>query len=160
MNATNVQNSKKMVNGVTYRKLKPEVKLTLEKVVYQLELVAKTLQLMEQRVMNSEDKLQEVMDYIKHNDLDFVSLLYLFIYIFLQQPTVINRVLSMNKYDEITGNPIHGDSPQKSFGLPLPGDPSIMYTMQKNQLPNLHEQYVNKFLSTMEDVNRLTGNFN
>ena len=35
--------SKKVVNGVTYRKLKPEVKVTLEKVVYQLELVAKTL---------------------------------------------------------------------------------------------------------------------
>jgi len=34
---------KKKLNGVTYRKLKPEVKQTLEKVVYQLELVAKTL---------------------------------------------------------------------------------------------------------------------
>jgi len=31
------------VNGVTYRKLKPEVKKTLEKVVYQLELISKTL---------------------------------------------------------------------------------------------------------------------
>ena len=33
----------KAVNGITYRKLKPEVKKTLEKVVYQLELIAKTL---------------------------------------------------------------------------------------------------------------------
>ena len=33
----------KAVNGVTYRKLKPEVKKTLEKVVYQLELISKTL---------------------------------------------------------------------------------------------------------------------
>jgi len=39
--------SQKVIKGMTYRKLKPEVKMTLEKVVYQLELVAKTLQLME-----------------------------------------------------------------------------------------------------------------
>ena len=31
------------VNGVTYRRLKPEVKKTIEKVVYQLELISKTL---------------------------------------------------------------------------------------------------------------------
>ena len=58
---------------MTYRKLKPEVKQTLEKVVYQLELVGKTLQMMEQRVTDSEDKLQEVMTFIKESDLDYVS---------------------------------------------------------------------------------------
>jgi hypothetical protein len=63
--------SQKVIKGMTYRKLKPEVKMTLEKVVYQLELVAKTLQLMEQRVMDSEDKLQMIMTHIKNNDLDF-----------------------------------------------------------------------------------------
>jgi len=47
--------------------------MTLEKVVYQLELVAKTLQLMEQRVADSEDKLQTVMNYIKFSDLEYVS---------------------------------------------------------------------------------------
>ena len=56
-NADNEPAAKKLVDGITYRKLKPEVKSTLEKVVYQLELVAKTLQLMEQRVIDSEDKL-------------------------------------------------------------------------------------------------------
>jgi len=61
------------LDGITYRKLKPEVKMTLEKVVYQLELVAKTLQLMEQRVADSEDKLQTVMNYIKFSDLEYVS---------------------------------------------------------------------------------------
>lgn len=61
------------MDGITYRKLKPEVKMTLEKVVYQLELVAKTLQLMEQRVADSEDKLQTVMNYIKFSDLEYVS---------------------------------------------------------------------------------------
>jgi hypothetical protein len=35
--------AKEVVKGVTYRKLKPEVKSTLEKIVYQLELVGKTL---------------------------------------------------------------------------------------------------------------------
>ena len=49
------------------------MKTTLEKVVYQLELVAKTLQLMEQRVVDSEDKLQDMMTYIKMQDLEYVS---------------------------------------------------------------------------------------
>ena len=65
--------SQKVIGGITYRQLKPEVKQTLDKVVYQLELVAKTLQLMEQRVIDSEDKLQEVMTFLKHNDLSYVS---------------------------------------------------------------------------------------
>ena len=47
--------------------------MTLEKVVYQLELVAKTLQLMEQIVADSEDKLQTVMNKIKFSDLEYVS---------------------------------------------------------------------------------------
>ena len=62
---------------MTYRKLKPEVKQTLEKVVYQLELVGKTLQMMEQRVTDSEDKLQEVMTFIKESDLDYVSVIFI-----------------------------------------------------------------------------------
>lgn len=65
----------KAVNGVTYRKLKPEVKKTLEKVVYQLELISKTLQLMETRVVDSEDKLQDIMTYIKASDIEYVSLI-------------------------------------------------------------------------------------
>ena len=35
--------SRKAVNGLTYRKLRPEAKATLEKIVYQMELLAKTL---------------------------------------------------------------------------------------------------------------------
>jgi centriolar protein POC1 len=35
--------SQKVIGGITYKQLKPEVKQTLDKVVYQLELVAKTL---------------------------------------------------------------------------------------------------------------------
>ena len=66
-----------VVQGMTYRKLKPEVKQTLEKIVYQLELVGKTLQMMEQRVIDSEDKLQEVMSFIKESDLEYVSILLL-----------------------------------------------------------------------------------
>ena len=92
--------------------------MTLEKVVYQLELVAKTLQLMEQRVMDSEDKLQMIMTHIKNNDLDF-------------EPEIVNQVLNMNNHEDQRG------SPAKRFGNPLPGDPSIMYTMSKNQLGEL-----------------------
>lgn len=53
----NMSPAKRIANGITYRKLRPEVKQTLEKVVYQLELVGKTLQMLEQRVIDSEDKL-------------------------------------------------------------------------------------------------------
>ena len=68
-----INESKKLFEGVTYRKLKPEVKQTLEKVVYQLELISKTLQMLEMRIMDGEDKLQEVLTYIKRGDLEFVS---------------------------------------------------------------------------------------
>jgi len=37
------EDAKVVPKGVTYRKLRPEVKSTLEKVIYQLELVSKTL---------------------------------------------------------------------------------------------------------------------
>ena len=43
LNETEVDPALAAVKGVTYRKLKPEVKSTLEKVVYQLELMSKTL---------------------------------------------------------------------------------------------------------------------
>jgi len=69
----NQASNKQRMGGLTYRKLKPEVKMTLEKVVYQLELVAKTLQLLEHRVVDSEDKLQTVMNFIKNSDLAYVS---------------------------------------------------------------------------------------
>jgi len=48
---------------------------------------------MEWRVMDSEDKLQEVMTFIKYNDLEF-------------QPKTVNQVMSLNRYDEVTGNEI------------------------------------------------------
>jgi len=44
----------------------------------------------------------------------------------------------MNKYDEVSGVVRSEESyQQKQFGNPLPGDPSIMYTLQKNTLPEL-----------------------
>jgi len=39
--------------------------------------VGKTLQMMEQRVTDSEDKLQEVMTFIKESDLDYVSVIFI-----------------------------------------------------------------------------------
>lgn len=119
-----------VVNGMTYRKLKPEVKKTLEKIVYQLELVGKTLQLMEQRVMDSEDKLQEVMAYIKSTDLEF-------------KPSLVNHVLSMNRYDEVTGLPLQTASPKKDFGVPLPGEPSLAFTLEKNKLADIYGRVAN-----------------
>jgi len=51
-------------------------------------------------VIDSEDKLQTVMTFIKHNDLSY-------------QPEIVNQVLSMNRYDENNGRVIHGESPTK-----------------------------------------------
>lgn len=64
----------------------------------------------------------------------------------------MNKVLSMNKYDEVTGHPLKSDSPQKNFGQPLPGDPSIMYTIQKNELMKLQQAFA-------ETTSLLTGKF-
>lgn len=115
---------------MTYRKLRPEVKKTLEKIVYQLELVGKTVQLMEQRVMDSEDKLQEVMSFIKTMDLDY-------------KPLLVNEVMSMNRFDEVTGEPLQTASPKKDFGVPLPGDPSLAYTLEKNKLAEIYGRFSN-----------------
>ena len=115
----NLPPAAKVVKGITFRKLRPEVKATLEKVVYQLELIGKTLLLLEQRIVDSEDKLQDVMQFIKESDLEY-------------QPQIINQVLSMNRFDENTGELLKGESPVKQFGTPLPGDPSIHNTIQQN----------------------------
>ena len=39
--------------------------------------MGKTLQMMEQRVTDSEDKLQEDMTFIKESDLDYVSVIFI-----------------------------------------------------------------------------------
>ena len=59
------------------------------------------------------------MTYIKHSDLDY-------------QPKMVNKVLSTIHYDEVTETLLDSHSPSKKFGMPLPGDPSIMYTIQNN----------------------------
>lgn len=63
----------------------------------------------------------------------------------------------MNRFDEVTGNRLQGDSPTKHFGQPLPGDPSIMYTIEKNQLIELEQRFkemgnmqTGKFTTEME----------
>lgn len=53
----NLSPARAVVKDVTYRKLRPEVKSTLEKIVYQIELVGKTLQMLESRIIDTEDKL-------------------------------------------------------------------------------------------------------
>jgi len=47
----------------------------------------------------------------------------------------------MNRFDEVTGVALTGLSPKKDFGVPMPGDPSVMYTLQKNQLAPLAEKF-------------------
>ena len=64
---------RKDVGGPNYKQLKPEVKETLDKIVYQLDLVRGTIGLLEQRISQNENKLGGVMDYIKKEDLDYVS---------------------------------------------------------------------------------------
>ena len=33
--------------------------------------------------------------------------------------------MSMNRFDEVTGQPLQTASPKKDFGVPLPGEPSL-----------------------------------
>ena len=53
--------------------LKPEVKQCLDKLIYQLDLCRNTLSLLENRITNNENRLLEVVDYIKDEDISYVS---------------------------------------------------------------------------------------
>jgi centriolar protein POC1 len=69
-----VQVMRKEALGPCYKMLKPEVKETLDKIVYQLDLCRNTIGLLEQRITSNEDKLHGVMDYFKTEDLNYVSI--------------------------------------------------------------------------------------
>ena len=53
--------------------LRPEVKQTLDKVMYQLDLCKNTLGLLERRISTSESNLSAVMDFIRTEDINYVS---------------------------------------------------------------------------------------
>lgn len=63
----------KPFKGPTYKSLKPEVKQTIDKMIYQLDLCRNTLSLLENRITINESRLLEVVDYIKTEDFSFVS---------------------------------------------------------------------------------------
>ena len=68
----------------------------------------------------------------------------------------------MNRYDEISGTVLRGQSPMKRFGNPMPGDPSIMYTIQKNQLAELQQRFaqtVGLVQSATVNYQEMTGQF-
>lgn len=54
--------------GDAFRSLKPEVQTTLDKIFSQVELVSGTLALLDKRLQFSENKMMEVMDFIKDQD--------------------------------------------------------------------------------------------
>lgn len=54
--------------GQTFKALKPEVQTTLDKIFTQVELVSHTLNMMEKRIAYSEDRMMEVMNYMKDHD--------------------------------------------------------------------------------------------
>lgn len=47
----------------------------------------------------------------------------------------------MNRYDEVTGLPLQTESPKKDFGVPLPGDPSLAFTLEKNKLADIYGRF-------------------
>ena len=51
--------------------LRPEVKQTLDKIIYQMDLCKSTLGLLEQRISRNESQLQGVMNYIREEDLNY-----------------------------------------------------------------------------------------
>ena len=64
----------KIAIGPTYNMLKPEVKQCLDKVMYQLDLCKNTLGLLEKRISNSESNLQSCMEFIRTEDINYVSI--------------------------------------------------------------------------------------
>jgi type I site-specific restriction endonuclease len=54
--------------GDAFRSLKPEVQTTLDKIFSQVELVSGTLALLDKRLQFSENRMMEVMNYIKDSD--------------------------------------------------------------------------------------------
>lgn len=73
--------------GDGYAKLRPEVKQTIDTVMYELEMITKTLHVLESRIGNSESKLQMVMNHIKNEDLQF-------------RPTYSASVIDYHHYDQ------------------------------------------------------------
>ena len=59
--------------GPTYNMLRPEVKSCLDKIMYQLDLCKNTLGLLERRISTSESNLQGVMEFIRTEDMSYVS---------------------------------------------------------------------------------------
>lgn len=49
----------------------------------------------------------------------------------------------MNRYDEVTGLPLQTASPKKDFGVPLPGEPSLAFTLEKNKLADIYGRVAN-----------------
>lgn len=54
--------------------LRPEVKTTLDKVMYQLDLVKNSLGVLSQRINNNELQLQEMQEFIRQEDINYVSI--------------------------------------------------------------------------------------
>lgn len=59
--------------GPTYNELEPEVKQCIDKLIYQLDLCRNTLGLLEQRISKNEYRLLEVVEFIKHETIRYVS---------------------------------------------------------------------------------------
>jgi len=57
--------------GEGYSKLRPEVKQTIDTVMYELEMINKTLLVLQSRICHSEDKLKMVSSQIRDEDIEF-----------------------------------------------------------------------------------------
>ena len=77
------------------------------------------------------------MTHIKCSDLEY-------------QPSVVDQVMSSNPQPDRT----------EVFGNPYPGDPSIMQTIQTNQLGKLERQFARQTGLNRGTENYNTGNFN
>lgn len=77
----------------------------------------------------------------------------------------------MNRFDELSGQPLQTESPKKDFGVPLPGEPSLTYTLEKNQLAEIYQRFsgtvqmLNQHPDARELIEngglaRMTGQFN
>lgn len=98
--------------------LKPEVKQCLDKVMYQLDLCKNTLGLLENRISTSESNLQSVMNFIRTEDINYVSTLrYCSLTCLLTQRTFNSTFYSFQKPHLAQAVVAVNDSPEKAAHL-------------------------------------------
>ena len=113
--------------------MRPEVKQTLEKIVYQLDVVKSTLGLLEHRITQNEGNLVEMMNYIRNEDVVYVS--YLHLPNLIQQPPMCKQ--TVKEMDRDAARFMYDPRVYKQEGSPSNAHRPLTSTL--NQAPDIYE---------------------